>query len=513
MINVPGKYEPYSDRRFIGVEASFELIDLDASDSAAVTASNGLPFSKPKQVIDKVVHMSQKVATAEPGEWVLDGSYVPITRDGDNGEVGYWSNLMSNSTGFIDGVVFECTLSTPASFRTVTIVFDDATGNCAKNFTLNAYNSSNTLLKSQAVEGNTQSVIIVDFAVQNCSRLTITVTRTNKPYRHLRICEILFGYLRIFNDDDITSVNYEYESSVYCDKFPSSKMTLTLDNTDRRYNIINPVGIYKFLQKGQGLNGAIIINGSYITMGRYYFDNSVSDDNAMTVKVTAYDRAYILDEIDCTIGTSGTWTVEEAVLAIIKDSGLSINTVIPSAIANRIVGKAIPSNSSCREALRLVAQASRCICFFNRFDELEFVEPDIAQSVDNLDNNNMTAYPTVSDSGLINSVVITAKDEFAEEKTENTYTASAIGEDEEEKQLKITNPLVTSETVAQWILDCSKYRIGYDIKEQGNPAREIQDVVKIADVYGEDKNGIVIKQTITAGIGLTGSIKAVTKYE
>lgn len=248
-------------------------------------------------------------------------------------------------------------------------------------------------------------------------------------------------------------------------------------------------------------------------MGRFYFDNSASDDNAMSVKVTAYDRAYALDDIDCNIGASGTWTVSEAVAAVITASGLNINTVIPSGIGSRIISKAIPAKSSCREALRLIAQAGMCVCFFNRFDELEFVEPDIAQSVDNLDNNNMTAYPTVSDSGLINSVVITAKDEFAEEKTENTYTASAIGEDEEEKQLKITNPLVTSETVAQWILDCSKYRIGYEIQEQGNPAREIQDVVKIADVYGEDKNGIVIKQTITAGIGLTGSIKAVTKYE
>lgn len=512
MINVPGKYRPYADRRYIEPEASFELIDLDAADTATVTAGAYLPFSKPMQLVDKVTTMSQKVATAEPGEWVLDGSYVPIKRDGDNGEIGLWSATMSNINGATSYSII-INLSNPASFRAITLVFDDATNNYATEFTLTAYNSSGASINNKSFADNDKAIVVADFAAQNCTKLIISVTKTNKPQRHVRLCEVLFGYLRVFDGNDISSVSYEYNSSIYAESFPSNKMVLTLDNTDRRYNIINPVGIYKYLQKGQGFNGSILINGSRVAMGRFYFDNSASDDNAMSVKVTAYDRAYALDDIDCNIGASGTWTVSEAVAAVITASGLNINTVIPSGIGSRIISKAIPAKSSCRDALRLIAQAGMCVCFFNRFDELEFVEPDIAQSVDNLDNNNMTAYPTVSDNGLINSVIITAKDEFAEEKTEITYTASDIGEDEEEKQLKISNPLVTSDTVAQWILDCSKYRIGYDIKEQGNPAREIQDVVKIADVYGEDKNGIVIKQTITAGIGLTGSIKAVTKYE
>ena len=512
MVNVAGKYNPYADRRYIEPEASFELIDIDAADTATVTADAYLPFSKPAQLIDKVTHMSQKVTTAEPGEWLLDGSYAPINQDSNNGEVGVWSEAMSDASGAVS-YSLTIDLSEPASFRAITLVFDDATNNCVSDFSLTAYDAAGDVIKTQNTTGNTKATVIVDFAIENCSKLIFTATKTSKPQRHVRLCEVLFGYLRIFDSDDIVSVSYEYDSSVYSENLPSNKMTLTLDNLDRRYNIINPTGIYKFLQKGQGLNGAVLLNNSRVSMGRFYFSSAASDDNAMSVKVTAYDKAYILDDIDCKIGASGTWTVSEAVAAVITASGLSINTIIPSDIASRVVGKAIPSNASCREALRLIAQAAMCVCFFNRFDELEFTNIDIEQAFDKLDNNNMTDYPTVTDNGLINSVFISAKDEFSEEKTENTYTASDIGEGEDEKQLKVTNALVTSETVAQWILAQVKFRINYEIEEQGNPARDVQDVINIADVYGEDKNGVVIKQTITVGTGLTGKIKAVTKYE
>ena len=510
MINVPGNYTPYADKRYIQTEATFELIDVDAAEQAEVTTSAELPFSKKNQTIDKTVHMSQKVATAELGEWVLNGTYAPVSLVGDNEEVGYWSEALSDLSGNID-VTLTFEFSASVSSKAITVIFDDATGNCGENFILKAYDSNNTLINSTTITGNNSSVVIVDMTAENYKKIVLNITKTNKPYRHVRVCEVLFGYLKIFTDDDIVSAIFEYDSSIYSESFPSNKMTLTIDNTDRRYNIINPAGIYKFLQKGQGLNGSVVINNSRIIMGRFYFNSSSSDDNSMTVKIIAYDKAYSLDNIPCTIGQSGSWTMNEAVAAVISNSGLNIVTAIPEAIGVRVVGKAFPNNASCREALRLIAQAAMCVCYFNRFDELEFREQGIETFVDSLNNDNMSSYPGITDTGLINSIIITAKDEYS--KTENTYTAQDVGEGEEKKVLNINNPLVLSNDVAQWVLSRTKYRIRYAVSEQGNPARELQDVINIADVYGENKNGLVIKETFTSSIGLIGSIEAVTKFE
>ena len=92
---------------------------------------------------------------------------------------------------------------------------------------------------------------------------------------------------------------------------------------------LNPTGIYAYLQKGQGLNTVLRIGNEDINIGRYYFETSKSSNNSLTATVTAYDRVMALDKTKCNIGVTGTWTLAEAVAAVITDSGLSITTDIP----------------------------------------------------------------------------------------------------------------------------------------------------------------------------------------
>lgn len=500
---------PYADERYISLEASFELIDVDAADTAKTTGSEGTFFSKIEQTHDKITAMSKRVATLEPGEWVLDGGYSCISENEDNEEVGYWSKVLSDENGNID-ITLEFTFETPQDSKAFTVIFDDTTNNCASDFELTVYNSSGDLIGTETVTGNESSVVIVNVEAENYTKLIAHFTRTNNPHRHLRICEIVFGYLKIFNDDEIVSVSLEFESSIDSQNLPSKKLVLTIDNTDRRYNIISPTGIYKYLQKGQGLNVSIFINGERTIMGRFYFDTSKSNDNSMTAQITGYDRLYFMDNIECNIGTTGTWTVFEAVEAVINVSKLPITYEIPENIGNRNINKWIPQNTSVREALRLIAQAAMSVCYINRLDVLVFKEPGLGEYTDSLDNDRMSQYPEVTDTGLINSVEITSRNEYEEGSEEIKYTASNIQPDEDEKILSINNPLVNSQDVAQWLLKMSAYRIEYDISERGNPEREVHDIINIHDVYGENKNAVVLTQQFEASIGLSGKVKAVT---
>lgn len=505
-----GTYNPYSDERYISSEASFELIDVDAAISAATSGDSGLFFSKPEQTHDKITSMTNRVATLEPNEWVLDGGYTCISENiANNGEVGYWSEVLSDENGNID-ITREFTFEIPQDSRAFTVIFDDTTNDCASDFELTAYNSNGDVINTQIVTDNESSVVIVDLAAENYTKIVAHFTKTNKPHRHLRICEVVFGYLKIFNDDEIVSVSLEFDSSIDSQNLPTKKLVLTIDNTDRRYNIISPTGIYKYLQKGQGLNISIFINGERVTMGRFYFESSKSNDNSMTAQITAYDRLYFLDDIECNIGTTGTWTVSQAVEAVITDSKLPITYEIPENIGNRNINKWIPQNTSIREALRLIAQAGMSVCYINRLDVLVFKEPGLGEYTDLLDNDRMSQYPDVSDTGLINSVEITSRNEYEENSEEIKYTASNIQPDEDERLLSINNPLVNSNEVANWILKMAGYRIQYDISERGNPEREIQDIINIYDVYGENKNAVVLTQKFDVDIGLTGTVKAVT---
>jgi len=140
----------------------------------------------------------------------------------------------------------------------------------------------------------------------------------------------------------------------------------------------------------------------------------------------------------------------------------------------------------------MIAQASMSACFFNRDDELEFVDLALGDVVDELGNSNLYEPAEISVSDPINTVKITVRDEYAQ--TETVYTATNKKLDETEKVKPINNPLVANQDVAEWLLSVYQKRIYYDLRERGNPAREIADTVRIYDVYGENRNAIITKQ-------------------
>lgn len=512
MINNSATYLPYADERRIKLEASFELIDVDASVLATSRASTGAFFSVLSQTHDKIPYMSKKLATVEPDEWKLDGSYSLVKESKDNDEVGYWSQYIGDEDGNTYArVVYN--FETPQTSRGVTVVFDDRTDNFAVDFKVIAYDGNGNEIASVEITDNDSYTVSADMLSEDYKRLDIVITKVNKPQHRIRIVEVTFGYLRAFSSDDIVSVTVDYETTIDAVTLPSNRLSLTIDNTDRRYNIINPTGIYRYLQKGQGLNASVLINGERVSFGRFYFESAKSDDNSMTVTITAYDKMYPLTGLTINVGASGTWTLKQAVDAIIKATGMSIAVDMPNELGSRVIGKPIPPNTSARDALRLASQAARCVCYFDRLDMLKFVEPVITEAVDSLDNDRMSLLPTITDTGLINSVEIESRDDYVEDPVDVLYTAQDIAEDEEERKLAITNPLVISNETAEWLLRMSKYRIEYEIQERGNPARELIDIVNIADVYGENKNGITVRQSFTGGKGLTGRVRAVTLYE
>lgn len=488
-------YDPYVDERSTTLKVSYELIDTDAADTATPTVSGECEISKLAQSHNKVLGMTKKLATLETDYCELDGTFI-FPDQVDNGEVGWWSDAISGADGtFASNPYLEFSFLANQTSAGFTIVFDDMANEYCSEFTIQAFNSLNALIGNLAVTGNTKSVYIANLPVENYRRIRITFTKTANPYRRVRICEFVFGFFQIFTKDDIKSLSLIYETVLSTDTLPTNQMIMTIDNTDRRYNILNPAGIYKYLQQGQGLSVQIGVgpdnNIEAVNMGRFYFAKATAEDNSMTAQITAYDMLYFLTDTKCRIGSTGSWTVAAAVAAVIADSGLNIATVIDSVVGTRVIGKAIPQEASHREALRLIAQAGRCSCYFNREDKLIFDEIAVQTPVDTLDNDNMYSPVKVSDIGRINTVEITVRDEYA--NTTTVYSANNVAADEIILAKNINNPLANQET-ANWLLSVYGNRSKYEAAERGNPAREFGDTVMIYDAYGENRNAVVIKE-------------------
>lgn len=64
--------------------------------------------------------------------------------------------------------------------------------------------------------------------------------KTSKPFRRVRLCELVFGFLQYFNRDNIKSCSVLYETSLTMERLPSSQIQMTIDNSHRQYNLLKP---------------------------------------------------------------------------------------------------------------------------------------------------------------------------------------------------------------------------------------------------------------------------------
>lgn len=501
-------WNPYADKIMHDAAIQFELIDVDAAEVASASANvAGVEFTDIAQTHDEITQNSLKLATLEPEQWRLDGTWVLPSRERTNGETGWWSSNYSDENGnFTNAPILTFTFATPQSSDGFTLVFDTKAKEYAKSFTIKTYNAAGEVLSQTAITDNTEIIRVVDLPSENYSKVEITFLQTNLPYRRVRVTEVVFGYLQQFTKDKIVNLKITWESALYMQNLATNKLSVTIDNSDKAYNVLNPEGIYKFLQTGQGINTMLALDGESINMGRYYFQNATANDDALTATITAYDLLYRLDQGKCTIGATGTWTVAQAVAAVIADSGEDIATDIPQAIGARIIRKCIPPDTTHREALRLIAQAAMTHMYIDRLDRLTAKDIDFGESVDELTADTMTTWGNAKDTGLINKVTVEAADEYAGDSV--IYMATNQQAGEPLQLLEINNPLANGQAAAEWILKLAGHRNQYTITSQGNPARDLADCVKIESVYGTHDKAAVIKQEINLSGSLLDSITA-----
>ena len=510
-------YEPYAEIRKVGARIAFDLVDVNGTPAhLTVNSSTGLFFSQKNQVVDQITDMSAKWASIETNGWMLDGTYRFISRYENNGEVGWWSYYRSGSTkALANSTWLEVQSDVNLSTNAVTVIFDELCNQYCTDFDVTFYrhdedSGTYSEITTVNVTGNVSAIAIVSAQVENYRRVRVTFKKTNNANKYVRVCEIVLGELKIFDNDEIKEIRLRYETSLFSDALPSNEVEVTLNNVDKRYNLMNPTGIYRFLQQGQGINVSLYINGSQVNMGRFYFSSAKSADNSLTAEITGYDRNFLLDTVLYNKGRVGQWTLAEAVADIISASGLQIETNIPADISSRTVRRDVPAQTTCREALRMVAQAAMSVCYFNRLDVLTFVSPEIGTVKDELNFDRMSAYPEAEDTGLINYVELTVRSDFRNDET--VYTASKVFGDEAQQTISVNNPCVANgQAVADWILQMCGYRVSYTTNDRGNPQRELLDTIRIFDAYGNTPRAITVAEEYELSEGLSGQTKAVTE--
>lgn len=540
-------YNPFRPVRRVGIRAEIALVDADAKSNASASAGPTAEPSEPVQTVDGRTGNPQTFATLERNTWILDGNHEMVTEN--TSDIGWWSLAASGEDGVFAGECYiEYRFSEEA--RTVGLVLHFVPGYqpAVGGMRIRTYDADDVLVTDVYNTVTTPEQQVEFSAIY--TRMRIDFYKTALPGRRIRMTELDFGVTQRFDADSIAGAEIRYKTDLASAALPYGQCRITIDNADRKYNLLNPSGIYQYLEEGQKVSVWLTLDGEDVYMGAWSFASAEARDSALTAQITAVDVIASLDESEYNGGRCAAAQFSDAIAEVLGDA--DIECIYDAGVAETSVMMSVPQKTSRREAVRMLAQAAMACVYADRAGRLRFCRPapgmgdefyiddegvlryseteDFVLGDDGvlyspgggiagilvgdtiiktdwrmtLTKNELYDYDGITVSESVGRVELVVNDEYSE--TEIVYTAGDSG-----KIKSVKNPCVASENgtaVAEWLLDKYSRSKVYSVRNRCNPAAELTDTVRIEDAYGQNDLALVTGITVTYNGGITATTEA-----
>ncbi|MEK4453893.1 hypothetical protein [Paenibacillus sp. FSL L8-0506] len=373
MIDVSRQYKKavYAASRKTSAQIEFQILNNEAYEEVSkISVSSSAPQSRQTQVVNKVRKMSKKYGTFEPDYWLLDGSFhiLPRTNENLSSELGWWSDAICNDDGtFPTEQMLTIDFTSPIETLGVAITFDTLTGEHPSNFKITFLSATAEVINTLEVVGNTTAYYVSATPVSGYQHLELTISKWSKGSRRARVTEVDFGVIQTYDGNKLISVNLLEEMNVVGDTLPSNEIRFVVDNSDKAFNILNPQGYYKFLEKNQEVSlsiGLEIAQGSFefVHIAKYYLTDWKSDEGTLTTTFTARDFLDALETIDyVSIADTNLYALAED---IFQKAGIT-SCVIDAGLQS-IPTQGFKSKISSRKALQCIGIAAKAAIYQDR---------------------------------------------------------------------------------------------------------------------------------------------------
>lgn len=518
MYSVSDNYKEavYAPIRTAKARVTFDISDVSAAgDVSNISITSEASISDKHQLINKKREQSYNLATFEKDRFMLDGSF-SFADDTlvNNKEVGFCNDNLCNDEGiFTPYETLTFTFNNNHSSMGVTITFDVPNNEYATDFTVTAYDSSNNVIDSVDVTGNTLLQVSAIGQLYQYKKVEIIIKKWCKPNRRCRIAEVDLGVVRVYQDNNLIKLSLIEQLDLITSTVPSAEFKFTVDNANREFNILNPVGFYKFLQQRQQVIAelGIDIGGTteYVQLSNYLLWDWTSDEGSLTASFTARTNLDLMSGFDYeNLNTKSNYSLYQMAVDIFALCGIT-NYFIDAALQN-INTSALVKKTNCKNVLQMIAIAGCANIYVTRDNVIKIVVSplSIANSVDTIDLDNMYKEPQIILDKVVKAAQVTY---FTDLNTKAIVTVNndiPIGDTLKVENNTLINTTSQATNVANWILRQKNYRAIYTANWRGNPAHELADIVTMEDGYNQNKNTIITKNELTYQGYLSGRTEA-----
>lgn len=307
MISTSNMWNKVYDKTLLpetNVKITLDMTDPTIGDKATVIGYEEAEFSNSANMANVPVLYSNgenRDVFLEPNMWVLDGKGV-ITED-DYVATGYVC-----SEEYLGEDHLTITLSEPAttSIPGFTINWSVEQNEWATEFFVYVYKNG-TRVAYVYVEDNDSPISVIDLPVSDYDEVVIAVEDWSQPLHRIRIEQVLFGYNLIFDKNQLLSYTHEQSGDPLSRELSSNSITFSIDNSDGKWDALNPVGLYKYLCEQQRL---VVYYGTqcplndytsrsqyeWIQAGVFYLTEWRAPSNGLEATFTAKDVFGLLND-------------------------------------------------------------------------------------------------------------------------------------------------------------------------------------------------------------------------
>ena len=304
-------------------------LDQGAADDIDGITADMLPMSNPLQVVDAVYELDGSLATFEGYGIPTSGRMTvpPLSASSYPPEAGVWSEDISDGDGYIS---WTYTMSFSAVHRSAITVYTREMQILAASI---VFRSGGSVTESGDMTVGSGYVAYGDAAEYD--EVSITVTRIQEPYCHVKITEVEFGTSRAFSRNALTgAVSIIQEEDPLMLSIPLHELDFALFN-DGRYDPDNPRGEFDSLDIGYSVQVGVSCTDAQgarhtIPIGSYVIhDKEVSGSS---FRITCYDPRIYMQE------TYMAWTLHAS-----QSFAVQIGTLLTDLHISHIIDSALES--------------------------------------------------------------------------------------------------------------------------------------------------------------------------
>lgn len=331
-------------------EIEYRLVDTTAYKENSKMSADIQSFSRIEELDQNQDELNiLNYATLEKNYFRLDGSQ-KLLEPNDVG-TGYCSKSLAGSDGkFKNPVVLEINLENYHTSAGITITFGG--DSFPDNFNV-AYYRDTELIASGNYGEDTNLIEGRAFycrcpAVEDYNKIVVTFYEMDLPYRFVKINHILFGFRKIFTPDEIMTASTHHEVNILSSELAINTLDFTVSDEDKRFNCINPEGVYAALQEKQQLLVYEYFDNDKRLVGKFFLESWSSPGESKS-KFKAEDAIGLLDKLTFYGGVYSNIKASEIIAQIFD--GTEIDYELQEDLKDSVISGYLPKSTK-REALQ-----------------------------------------------------------------------------------------------------------------------------------------------------------------